>query len=31
MQPVEKFSVDELNMSDLEFWGLPHEVREGAF
>jgi cytochrome P450 len=28
---VEKFSVDELNMSDLEFWALPHEVREGAF
>ncbi len=31
MEPIEKFSVDELNMSDLEFWSLPHEVREGAF
>jgi methyl-branched lipid omega-hydroxylase len=31
MEPVEKFSVDELNLSDVEFWALPHEVREGAF
>jgi cytochrome P450 len=31
VQVVEKFSVDELNLSDLEFWALPHEVREGAF
>jgi methyl-branched lipid omega-hydroxylase len=31
VEPVEKYSVDELNLSDLEFWGLPHEVREGAF
>jgi cytochrome P450 len=31
MEPIEKYSVDELNMSDLEFWSLPHEVREGAF
>src|SRR5687768_12370094 len=31
MEPIEKYSVDELNMSDLEFWALPHEVREGAF
>jgi methyl-branched lipid omega-hydroxylase len=32
MQVVEKFSLDELNMmADLEFWSLPHEVREGAF
>jgi methyl-branched lipid omega-hydroxylase len=31
MEPVEKFSIDELNMSDFEFWSLPHEVREGAF
>src|SRR2546422_445783 len=31
MEPVEKYSVDELNLSDLEFWALPHEVREGAF
>ncbi len=31
MEPIEKFSIDELNMSDFEFWGLPHAVREGAF
>jgi cytochrome P450 len=31
MQPVEKYSIDELDLSDLEFWALPHEVREGAF
>jgi cytochrome P450 len=31
VQPVEKYSIDELNLSDLEFWALPHEVREGAF
>jgi cytochrome P450 len=31
VQPVEKYAVDELNMTDLEFWALPHEVREGAF
>jgi cytochrome P450 len=31
VEPVEQFSLDELNLSDLEFWGLPHEVREGAF
>ena len=31
MQVVEKYSADELNLSDLEFWALPHEVREGAF
>ena len=31
MEPVEKYSLDELNLSDFEFWGLPPEVREGAF
>jgi cytochrome P450 len=31
VQPVEKYSIEELNLSDLEFWALPHEVREGAF
>ncbi|HYZ92450.1 MAG TPA: cytochrome P450 [Actinomycetota bacterium] len=31
MEPIEKFSVDELNLSDFEFWALPPEVREGAF
>jgi len=31
VQPVEKYSVDELDLSDFEFWALPHEVREGAF
>jgi len=31
MDPVEKYSVDALNLSDFDFWALPHEVREGAF
>ncbi len=31
MKPVEKFSVDELKMSDFEFWSLDHNIREGAF
>jgi cytochrome P450 len=31
VQPVEKYTVDELMLTDLEFWALPHEVREGAF
>lgn len=31
MEPVEKYGIDELNLSDLEFWSMPHEVREGAF
>ena len=31
MEPVEKYSIDELNLSDFEFWALPPEVREGAF
>ncbi|MGH2758063.1 MAG: cytochrome P450, partial [Actinomycetota bacterium] len=31
MEPVEKYSIEELNLSDFEFWALPPEVREGAF
>jgi cytochrome P450 len=31
VEVVEKYSVDELDLSDFEFWALPHEVREGAF
>src|SRR5436305_10680134 len=31
MDVIEKYGVDELTMSDQEFWSSPHEVREGAF
>jgi cytochrome P450 len=31
MEPRQTLSVDEINLSDLEFWSLPEEVREGAF
>lgn len=30
-QPIEELSLDEIDLSDLEFWRLPHQVREGAF
>jgi cytochrome P450 len=31
VQPVQALSLDEINLSDIEFWTLPIEVREGAF
>ncbi len=31
MEPVRKLGVDEIDLSDLEFWARPFEVREGAF
>ncbi len=31
MQPIEQLSLAEIDLSDLEFWALPLEVREGAF
>ncbi|MEX2393231.1 MAG: cytochrome P450 [Actinomycetota bacterium] len=31
MNPVEKFTIDELNLGDIEFWSQPSDVREGAF
>jgi cytochrome P450 len=31
MEPIEKYSIDELDLGNLEFWDEPREVREGAF
>jgi cytochrome P450 len=31
MQPRQVLSVDEINLSDMEFWARPWEEREGAF
>ncbi len=31
MEPVERLGVDEIDLSDLDFWELPWAVREGAF
>ena len=31
MEPHQTLRVDEINLSDLEFWTLPEDVREGAF
>ncbi len=31
MQPIEKYSIDELNMGNLDFWAEGTDVREGAF
>ena len=31
MEPHQTLHVDEINLSDLEFWTLPEDVREGAF
>lgn len=31
MQPVEALSIDEIDLSEPEFWGRPWEEREGAF
>ncbi len=31
MQPVRNLSVDEINLTDFEFWDRPEEEREGAF
>ena len=31
MKPQSALSVDQIDLSDLEFWGLPWEEREGAF
>ncbi|GAC1535768.1 MAG: cytochrome P450 [Acidimicrobiales bacterium] len=31
MQPDQTLSVDEIDLSDLDFWGRPLEEREGAF
>lgn len=30
-QPIDELSLDEIDLSDLEFWRLPHQLREGAF
>ena len=31
MEPNQTLSLDEINLSDIEFWTLPDEEREGAF
>lgn len=31
MQPKQTLPVDEINLSDIEFWALPVDEREGAF
>jgi cytochrome P450 len=31
LQPKQRLTVDEINLSDIEFWTLPPEEREGAF
>jgi cytochrome P450 len=31
MEPIEKFAIDDLDMSNFEFWDSPPAVREGAF
>ena len=31
MKPDRSLSLDEIDLSPLEFWALPHELREGAF
>jgi cytochrome P450 len=31
VEPIEKYSIDELDMSDFDFWAEPREVREWAF
>ena len=31
MAPNELLGLDEINLSDLDFWALPWEVRDGAF
>jgi methyl-branched lipid omega-hydroxylase len=31
VEPKQTLSVDEINLSDLEFWALPDDVRDGAF
>ena len=31
MEPNEALALDEIDLSDMEFWGLPWDVREGAF
>jgi cytochrome P450 len=31
MKPDRSLALDEIDLSPLEFWGLPEEVREGAF
>src|SRR3989440_9391809 len=31
MEPKQNLAVDEINLSELEFWTLPPEEREGAF
>jgi cytochrome P450 len=31
VEPQQTLSVDDIDLSDLEFWALPEEVREGAF
>ena len=31
MEPKKTLAVDEINLSDWDFWGLPLEEREGAF
>ena len=31
MEPIEKYSIDELNMGNLDFWSEGTDVREGAF
>jgi methyl-branched lipid omega-hydroxylase len=31
MQPRSVLAVDEINLSDMEFWARPWDEREGAF
>ncbi len=31
MKPVQSLAVHDINLSDMDFWALPYDVREGAF
>ena len=31
MEPIEKYSIDELNLGNIDFWSESREIREGAF
>ncbi len=31
MQPVRGLSLEEIDLSSIDFWALPSEEREGAF
>ena len=31
MEPAETLALEEIDLSDLDFWALPWDVRDGAF